>query len=201
MPRSKPASSTRARRNLIAIVAVPVLAAGAIWLGLAARNESPAMPPASQAVTPTSRPTAAVRPTPYAAPGRRGAASTPAKPAASASDTFAPGAAGQQVHIDPKTGRIREREHDDAPAAAQIAPRRLGRTATLQSEPAAQPVLGPGGAVGMAVPEELQTFMVARRTADGRLVLEHATGPKGSNDKVRKGAAKTSGVKEERDDR
>jgi hypothetical protein len=201
MPRNPPASSTRARRVLIAVVTVPALAAGAIWLRSAARLDSSVtavaqQPAASAAPAPPAPPRS-----PDAAPATDAMTATPAKPSTTAPETFAPAAAGQQAHIDPKTGRLREREHDDAPAAAQAAPRRAGRTATIQSESAPQEFLGPGGAVGVTVPEELHTALVATRLPDGRIVFEHAAGPKAAGAKVRKDAAKTPGVKEERNDR
>jgi hypothetical protein len=43
--------------------------------------------------------------------------------------------------------------------------------------------------VGIAVPEELQTFMVARRLPDGGIVLEHATGAKAAKAKPRAGGS------------
>jgi hypothetical protein len=204
MSATNPTSATRSRRGLIAVaVIVPALAAGAIWLRSSDGIDTAADPAPVQtaAAAPTSQPTQA-QPVQAATPTRDAMAPKPSTPSTSTSEpAMAPATAGQRAHIDPKTGRLRETEHDDAPAMRAAAPRRLGRTATIQSESAPQEFLGPGGAVGMAVPEELQTFMVARRLPDGSIVMEHATGPTTATAKVRKGAAKTTGVKEERNDR
>ena len=103
------------------------------------------------------------------------------------------GSAGQRAYVDPKTGRLRPVEHDDAIAAeSQTIQRRAGlaRQATA-AEP--QEIQGPGGAVGMEVPEELMTFTVATRTPDGRVVLQHATGIKEAQAKARAGASKAAG--------
>ncbi len=124
---------------------------------------------------------------------------TPAAPAAV--ETFAPGQAGQRVSIDPTTGRLRPIEHDDAAKAAPAGgARRAGLGAPQQQ---LQEMLGPDGTVSVEVPEDLHTFTVARRTADGKVVIEHATGPKGAVAKTRTGAAKgkTSGAKEDLNDR
>ena len=117
---------------------------------------------------------------------------TPSRQAvtASADATATVGSAGQRTFIDPVTKRVREPEHDEVAALAAMArsQRRAARVADLQTD--AQPLYGPMGAVGMAVPEELQTFVVATRTPDGGVVLEHATGPKAAQAKTRAGASK-----------
>ena len=200
MSPTNPTSSTRSRRGLIAAAVIaPALAAGAIWLRSGDTIDTPAAPaPVQTSAASTSPAAPASQPNQAAAPTRDAMASKRStSPASAPEPTMAPASAGQRAQIDPKTGRLRETEHDDATAAA---PRRSARTAQTLSEPAA-PVYGPGGAVGMAVPEELHTSVVAKRMPDGRIVVEHATGPKAADTKVRKGAAKTAGVKEERDDR
>jgi hypothetical protein len=126
------------------------------------------------------------------APALAATAGTPlrqaATPSADASATV--GSAGQRTFIDPVTKQIREVEHDEAAALGAMAraQRRAGRSADVQTE--SEPIYGPAGVVGMVVPEELQTFMVATRTPDGRVVLEHATGPKAAQTKTRAGASK-----------
>jgi hypothetical protein len=121
---------------------------------------------------------------------------TPAVPpvSVSAAQSQTPvGSAGQRAYIDPSTGRLRPAEHDDAAAAANAATQRragLARQATA-SEP--QEIQGPGGAVGMAVPEDLLTFTVATRTPDGRIVMQHATGVKEAQEKTRAGGSKAAG--------
>ena len=112
--------------------------------------------------------------------------------------------AGQQVHIDPRTGALREAEHDDAVAlrAAKNQKRTL-RTFGAESADAPQALFGPDGAVGMTLPEELETSMVATRLPDGRVVFSHATGLKHARAKVPAGATQTRKVpaKEDRNDR
>jgi hypothetical protein len=125
----------------------------------------------------------------------------PRRAAASADVPMPAGSAGQHAFIDPVTKRIREAEHDDAAALApKAAPqRRTLRTAGALAEP--EPVFGPDGMVGMAVPEELSTFVVATRTPDGGVVLEHATGPKAAQAKTRAAKARTTEKKGEPNDR
>jgi hypothetical protein len=127
-----------------------------------------------------------------AAPAPAATAGTPSRQAAAGS-VDAPvtvGSAGQRTAIDPVTKQLRELEHDEAAALSAMAraQRRARRSADVQTEP--EPIYGPAGAIGMVVPEELQTFMVATRTPDGRIVLEHATGPKAAQTKTRAGASK-----------
>jgi hypothetical protein len=204
MSPTNPTSSTRSRRGLIAAAVIaPALAAGAIWLRSGDTIDTPAAPAPVQTSAASTAPAAPASQSNQAAEPTRDAMASKrsTSPASAPAPTMAPASAGQRAQIDPKTGRLRETEHDDVAAAGSAAPRRAARTATIQSESTPQEVLGPGGAIGIAVPEELHTAVVATRTPDGRIVLEHATGPKAAGAKVRKGAAKTSGVKEERNDR
>jgi hypothetical protein len=127
-----------------------------------------------------------------AAPAPAATAGTSSRQAATVS-VDAPatvGSAGQRTFIDPVTKQIREVEHDEAAALGAMAraQRRAARSAGVQTE--SEPIYGPAGAIGMAVPEDLQTFMVATRTPDGRIVLEHANGPKTAQAKARAGASK-----------
>ena len=60
--------------------------------------------------------------------------------------------------------------------------RRLARTAQ-----AAEPQQFPteGGAMGIAVPDEVMPYTVATKTPDGRVVIEHVTGGKAAVKKVK----------------
>jgi hypothetical protein len=94
--------------------------------------------------------------------------------------------AGQQAFIDPTTGRLRPAEHDDVAALnakGNAGARRLARTAQSANEPREFPT--EGGAMGIAVPDELQPYTVATKTPDGRVVIEHVTGGKAATKKVR----------------
>jgi hypothetical protein len=171
----------------------------------------PSVPMFSNAVR--VRPPAIVQtqPTP-AAPIRQGsrapivtpATQPPATAGLSASPAASVGEAGQRVSIDPRTRELRPVEHDEI-AAMKIAAdaQRRARRARQASAAEPQEFLGPGGAVGMAVPEDLLTFTVATKTPDGRIVVEHATGSKDTRAKVRASAKKSKKVdrKEERNDR
>jgi hypothetical protein len=80
-----------------------------------------------------------------------------------------------------------------SPASAQV--RRpstpaASRACGGQATSAAEPMTCAGRAIGLVVPEELQTFMVATRTSDGRIVLEHAASRKAAPEKGRTRAAK-----------
>ena len=100
-----------------------------------------------------------------------------------------PGGAMQQAFIDPKTGKLRPAEHDDALGApgGSTAAKRAGRAATEAA--AAQELTGPDGAVGALVPDELQTYTVATVTPDGRVAIDHATGPTQAAAMVRQAAS------------
>ncbi len=197
--REKPtASQSRASRWLIT-VAIAIAIAAAAW-GMTPRsatdsNVAPvpaARSSSAPAVVESGGQTAQVT----APVAKR---QTPAAPAAV--ETFAPAQAGQRVSIDPATGRLRPIEHDDA---AKAAPAGGARRAGLGApQPQLQEMLGPDGTVSVEVPEDLHTFTVAKRTADGKVVIEHATGPKGAASRTRAGAVKgqTSGTKEDLNDR
>lgn len=188
---------TRARRRVaLPVLLVSAFAAGALWFtrhtdANAARGidiVAPAYVASPSASQPPSTPVPDMK--------------TPAVPTDAsavspvAGERPAVASAGQRAYIDPTTGRLREAEHDDAVALQTPQPRqrRVARPA---------PVYGPDGAVGAVVPEELHTYMVATRLPDGRIVMEHATGPKAAEAKARAGAgkARTKTGKEEPNDR
>jgi hypothetical protein len=78
--------------------------------------------------------------------------------------------------------------------------RRFART--VAAEP--QEFAAPGGAMGVAVPDEVQPYTVATKTADGGLVIEHVTGGKAAAAKVRANSTKKGASqhrKEEPNDR
>jgi len=179
----------------------------AVAVVLTAATYRPASDPGSRVqsvVAPTQAATAPAAQAPRAAVQTADAAvrtPAPRRAAAPADVPMPAGTAGQRVFIDPVTKRIREAEHDDAAALApKAAPqRRTLRTADTLAEPAT--VYGPDGMVGMAVPEELSTFVIATRTPDGGIVLEHATGPKAAQAKTRAAKVHTTAKKGEPNDR
>lgn len=201
MSAPKLTSSTRSRRGLIAATALlPALAAGATWLRSAEPIET-APAQAQAAAAPAAPQQAVAPPAPAATPARAAMAPTSSTPQPSVPATVAPAVSGQRAYIDPKTGRLREAEHDDAATLdiTAAAPRR-----TLRTAGAAAPaqVFGPGGAEGVAVPEDLLTFTVATRMPDGRVVIQHATGPKDARAKAQAGSrVGPVGGKEEHNDR
>jgi hypothetical protein len=199
------AGRTPTRRGVVLTgVLLSTLAVGALWMR-SAEPQTVVSAPTAVAAAPVAGPAYSPAPTALSAPPLVAAkntprvASTPGQPADAAMPAAA---AGQRAYLDPKTGRLREAEHDDAVVSTKAsAPSRQARTGTVQTSAMSEPMLGPGGAVGMAVPEDLQTYMVATRQPDGRVVLEHATGLKAANAKVRSGAARKTSAKEEPNDR
>jgi hypothetical protein len=110
----------------------------------------------------------------FSGSARPAAAPQVAQPVAAAPATLAPASPAPSA---PATvSRTMTGKYRQAPRSAVTTP-----TATADQMP---------GAVGIAVPEELQTFMVARRLPDGRIVLEHATAPKAAPAKARASASK-----------
>jgi hypothetical protein len=104
-------------------------------------------------------------------------AQQPATQQPATQQSVAPSAAGQRAFIDPVTGQLRQPEHDElaaiaaAAAADASAARRAARTANTGPE-----FFAPDGSIVAVVPEELHTFAVATRGADGRIVIGHAQG-------------------------
>ncbi len=195
--REKPtASQSRASRRFVTVAIAVAIAAGAWGITLRSATDSGVAPlsaariSSSPAVVASGGQTA--QPTAPAAKRQ-----TPAAPAAV--ETFAPAQAGQRVSIDPATGRLRPIEHDDA---AKAAPAGGARRAAFAA-PAPEQRLGPDGSVLIDVPEDLHTFTVATRTADGKTAIQHATWPEGAAATARAKAAKgtKNGAKEALNDR
>jgi hypothetical protein len=185
---------------LTGIGALAIAGGTAAWITLCTRAAQPASP--AQAVQTPPAPTQTqtqIQPAPAPAqtqasplPASRRPASTATAPIAAAASTPAPGVAGQQAFIDPKTGQLRPPEHDDvATLTGQTSGlRRLARTA--QAEP--QEFATEGGAMGVVVPDELQPYTVATKTPDGGLVIEHVTGGRAAAAKVRANTAKKGAI-------
>jgi hypothetical protein len=184
------------RTGLIALTGVAALAiAGtAAWMtGVASPMSTSSTPvTASTAATSVASPASAApvaqTPTAAAAPtssAPHAAAPATATAATAPAGTSAPGAAGQQAFVDPKTGKLRPAEHDEVAAlnAAPAGARRLARTSQTAAAP--QEFATEGGAMGIAVPDEVQPYTVATKTPDGRIVIEHVTGGKAAAAKVR----------------
>jgi hypothetical protein len=135
---------------------------------------------------PTAKTTAAAQPAAaLKTPDVTSTGSSSTNTAASAQTTMAPlqpvapAAAGQRAFIDPVTGELRQPEHDEVAAvAAEAAAAAPARRAAARTATAAQEFIGDDGSVSAVVPEELHTFTVATRDANGRVVIEHAQGAK-----------------------
>lgn len=184
--------------GVIALAAVATVAGAALWQS-AAKPASPlksafTIPPTAQAqpaittpaITPTAKPAA------------------PAAVVAQAPTPSAPISAGQQAHIDPKTGQLRPAEHDDV---AQLNNKAAGKSRTARTAAATEPTQfeSVGGGYGIAVPDEVQAYTVATKAPDGSIVMQHVTGPKQADALVRANTAKAKhgmvSKKEEPNDR
>jgi hypothetical protein len=186
------------RTRLIALtgVAALALAGTAAWMTSGASPMSTpsnlanastvAAAPAAQQQTASTQASPATAPAPVSAAASAPHAAAPATATASTAPagTSAPGTAGQQAFVDPTTGKLRPAEHDEVAAlGAPTGARRLARTAQTAAEP--QEFATEGGAMGIAVPDEVQPYTVATKTPDGRVVIEHVTGGKAAAAKVR----------------
>jgi hypothetical protein len=190
--------------GVIALAAVATVAGAALWQS-AAKAPTPNAPPPPVKSAFTAPAVTQAQPaitTPAVTPADKPAA--PAATVAQAPTSSAPVSAGQQAHIDPKTGQLRPAEHDDVAQlnAKAAGARRAARTAV--AEP--QQFEAPGGGFGMAVPDEVQAYTVATKAPDGSIVLQHVTGPKQADAVVRANTAKakhgmTVSKKEEPNDR
>jgi uncharacterized iron-regulated membrane protein len=103
-------------------------------------------------------------------------------------------ASGQRVFIDPATGKLREPEPGEI-AALQPAARR-----SLRAAVAPQEIVGPGGAIGIAVPEEAMSYSVATVNPDGTVSTVCVTGKAKAEGIVKSPAkAKKTAKQEEHD--
>jgi hypothetical protein len=139
------------------------------------------------------------------AAGKRSATQQPSAPPA-------PSTAGQRAFIDPATGELRQPEHDEiaaiAAAAAAAPAQKLARTAGFAANTVSES-FGDDGSVQAVVPEDLHTFSVATRGADGRVKIDHAQGAKQAAKVMKTNSAKKgpqapvrgAQVKEDRNDR
>lgn len=189
------ASSHRGITTVVALAAFVALAGAVLWMYAA--DESTAMTVTAAAAVPAPQTPA---PTPVAAPVQTAqtAQTAPAPAPAPEAGSLPAGTAGQQAFIDPKTGKLRPMEHDDVLAAAPQAAKRTLKTAEPQA------LAGPEGSVGVVVPEDLQTYTVATRQADGSVTIGHVAGPKAATTQVRsakKAVNPSAQDKEERNDR
>jgi hypothetical protein len=91
--------------------------------------------------------------------------SDPKKPVATPA-----GGSGQRVFKDPVTGQLRAPEPGEVEALQPVA-RRAQQAAAVQ-----QQIAGPGGAIGMAVPEEAMSYSVATLNPDGTVSTACVTG-------------------------
>jgi hypothetical protein len=82
----------------------------------------------------------------------------PVKKSLAKPSTAAPGSV---ISKDPVTGELREPTIEERQALTSLTVRRLS---------AATPIVGAGGAIGMAAPEEAMSFMVVTKGPDGKLI-------------------------------
>lgn len=217
-PAARISTSVRALVAAAGLVGAIAIAGLAAWLLSAPATADSATPRArSVAASPSAAtPQPASRPTPQATSQPTRSSTQPAAPTPTQTPTQTPTPArtqtpaqpkpapsapaqAQQAFIDPTTGQLRPAEHDDfAALQAPAGARRLARTL---AEP--QQFDLPGGGVGLVTPDETMAFTVASKTADGQVVIEHATGPTQAKALVRTRTAKKANGhgKEERNDR
>jgi hypothetical protein len=133
-----------AYRWSVAVVATTVVGAGLSWSAVGAADEAPSTPSGRMTFPGVKVERAPVAHGPAAAPAAR-------------------------VYVDPSTGRVRERTHEDAAAEA----------ATPSAPAAATPefVHGPNGMIGVRSPANAAVYSVVTRTDDGRLVRECVDDP------------------------
>ena len=131
-------------------------------------------------------------PAAQAAPAPAPKATAPAQ--AAPAPALAAGA-GQRAFIDPKTGQLREPEPGEIAAlnaaAARTAPGTLAAAVELKA--------GPGGAVGMMVPEELLSYSVATISPDGSVSMACVDGKKAADAAVRAPKPTQAGARKEHD--
>ncbi len=177
MSRSRPITAAR----------VLLVAAGAVLavIGFLAVTAAPSLAPqgerARQAVAMPSAPQEpAVKP-----PARQTPPAAPASPA----DEL-----GQRAFIDPATGQLREPTPQEAAALAAAARRTLGTLAAP-----VQLKQGPGGAVGMVVPDNLLSYSVATINPDGTVSMTCVTGKNAADAAVRAPKPDQAGARKEHD--
>lgn len=103
------------------------------------------------------------------------------------------GGGGQRAFIDPKTGKLREAEPGEAEA---LQPLKL-KTRKALAAPAPRMLSGPGGAVGMVVPEEAMSYSVATVNPDGTVSMACVTGKTKAEAIVKSPAKATKATKKE----
>jgi hypothetical protein len=93
------------------------------------------------------------------------------------------GVQGATAFIDPATGQLREPTADEL---AELVNSQLGTGASTPTQ--AEPIVAPSGITGLKLGDDQMTYTVATRAPDGTVSIEHATGPKEAEQKVRRGA-------------
>jgi hypothetical protein len=88
------------------------------------------------------------------------------------------GMAGQKVHIDPHTGKIKDPDPEDDKALSDTFRQTLKPAAPLQ------PVRLPNGALMVDLQEQVMDSTVVRRGPDGRLTMECISGLKNASEAV-----------------
>jgi hypothetical protein len=114
-------------------------------------------------------------------PAKSAQSSQKLKPAATAPT---PGTGGAVVFVDPVTHQIREATPEEIGAMNSS----IGGQAAARAvrEPGAAPasIQGPGGAVGIPLGPEFDTYVVVTKTPDGKLKSEEVTGDKAARQRV-----------------
>jgi hypothetical protein len=149
--------------------------AGVIALALAA---APSRPTAGTSPAPEATPAVAAVP----APSVVAAGPVAAKPAAvapapapvkkPATSGFVPGSAGLLIGIDPETGEV------GMPTAEQVSEMNLTEDEAVSKDFGGVLVRHPGGMLSVDLQGRSQEFGVARKTADGKTVIQCVDDPK-----------------------
>jgi len=168
-------------------LAIAVLIAVAAAASFRSTDESPTVPP----TRPVDPPRVIAAPAPPTA-------SELAREEASEGE-FVP---GMRAFKDPKTGALREPEHDEVRTLqrklARAKPDRRMRALSTLAGP--RVLEGPGGAVGVILDESHMSTIVATVGPDGRVSIGHEDNPAAGQARV-KGARPAARPQEERHDR
>ena len=106
---------------------------------------------------------------------------------APSSATSVPGKGGAVVVVDPVTHQIREATPEEIGAlssAAQGTRNAAGAARASETANTSNAVQGAGGAVGVTLGPEFDTYVVVTKTPDGKLKTEEVTGAKTAQERV-----------------
>jgi hypothetical protein len=100
-------------------------------------------------------------------------------PAAQSAQAQTSGARGMTAFRDPDTGELREPTADEAAALANQ---------SVQEASVPEPIVSAQGFSGLRLGDDQMTFTVATRSTDGTIAIQHATGKRAAEQKVRDNA-------------